>query len=94
MLSFVVLGCSLPFIWLSGLIGELIGIIATLGLAAMLLCWYFGDLDGKTVLITTFSLGIISALFLASEQIAAAIENALLAISEFFSELIGYMWTT
>lgn len=92
LLSFLVFGGSLPFIKLADIIGGLIGLIDTVGLAAMLLCWHFGDLDGITVLIASITLGILSALFLAAEDIAMFIEDILDSAADFFVELIENMW--
>lgn len=88
-LSFVVLGCSLPFVLLSEMLGSLLGVFSALCLGAMLFAWRFGDLDGKTVLLCSFALGLMSALFFAAEEIAAAIELKLECASEFFGDLIS-----
>ena len=92
LLSFLVLGFSLPFVLLSEALGSLLGIFSAVCLAAMLYAWRFGDLDGKTVLLCSFALGLLSALFFAAEEIAAAIEEKLSATSEFFGDLISDMW--
>lgn len=92
-ISFIVFGCSLPFVLLSDIIGTILGLISAVGLAGMFICWRFGDLDGKTVLICAFTFGILSALFLAAEDIAAAIEEKLSDASDFFGYLIADMWT-
>lgn len=58
----------------------------------MLFAWRFGDLEGKYVIGCTIILGILSALFFAAEDIAAAIELKLEGASEFFEDLISDMW--
>lgn len=91
-LSFIVLGCSLPFVLLSKVLGSLIGVFSALGLAVMLFAWRFGDLEGKYVIGCAAILGLLSALFFAAEEIAAAIEIKLESASEFFGDLILDMW--
>ena len=90
--SFLVLGCSLPFVLLSEVLGSLIGFFSALGLAVMLFAWRFGDLEGKYVIGCTAILGLLSALFFAAEEIAAAIQCKLESASEFFGDLISDMW--
>ena len=60
-------------------------------LGAILFAWRFGDLDGKSVLICSFALGLLSALFFAAEEIAAAIDLKIESASEFFGDLISDM---
>lgn len=90
--AFIVFAFSLPFVYLSEILGGFLAILAAVGVGAMLLCWRFGDLDGKTVLIVTFSLGLLSALLMAAEEITEFIEDKLASVSEFFSDLIEDMW--
>lgn len=91
-LSFVVLGCSLPFVLLSEMLGSLLGVFSALCLGAMLFAWRFGDLEGKYIIGCAAILGLLSALFFAAEEIAAAIELKLESASEFFGDLITDMW--
>ena len=92
LLSYIVLGCSLPFVLLSEWLGSLIGVLSGLCLIAMLFAWRFGDLEGKYVIGCTAILGLLSALFFAAEEIAAAIQCKLESVSEFFADLISDMW--
>ena len=92
-LSYIVLGCSLPFVLLSEWLGSLIGVLSGLCLIAMFFAWRFGDLEGKYVIGCTAILGLLSALFFGAEEIATAIQCKLDSVSEFFGDLIYDMWT-
>lgn len=91
-LSYIVLGCSLPFVLLSEWLGSLIGVLSGLCLIAMLFAWHFGDLEGKYVIGCTAILGLLSALFFGAEEIATAIQCKLDSVSEFFGDLISDIW--
>ena len=92
LLSYIVLGCSLPFVLLSEWLGSLIGVLSGLCLIAMLFAWRFGDLEGKYVIGCTAILGLLSALFFAAEEIATAIQCKLDSVSDFFGDLISDIW--
>ena len=78
---------SIPFMILSEIFGYLLGMISALGLVTILFAWRFGDLEGKHVIGCTAILGLLSALFFAAEEIAAAIQCKLERVSEFFADL-------
>lgn len=90
--SFLVVAFSLPFVKLAELLGGLLLLITSVGLGAMLLCWYSGSLDGKTVLIVAFTFGLISALLFAAEAIAEFICDKIDDLLFLFDSLIEDMW--
>lgn len=90
--SFLVLAFSLPFVMLAEMVGGLLLLFTSVSLGAMLLCWYFGSFDGKTVLIVAFFLGLISTLLLAAEAIAEFICGKMDDIALLCDSLIGDMW--
>ena len=90
--SFLVVAFSLPFVKLAEIVGGLLLLITSVGLGAMLLCWYSGSLDGKTVLIVAFTFGLISALLFAAEAIAEYICDKIDDLLFLFDSLIDDMW--
>lgn len=90
--SFLVFAFSLPFVKLAEILGGLLLLITSVGIGAMLLCWYFGSVDGKTVLVVGCTFGLVSALLFASEDIAGFIYDKLEDASFFIDDLIEDMW--
>ena len=91
--AFIAYAIAIPFVMLSEIFGSLLAVFSALGVGAMILCWRFGDLDGKTVIIAALVLGMLCALLFTAETFAAAIEEKLSSASDFFGDLIEDIWT-
>ncbi len=90
--SFLVQAFSLPFVHLADMVGAFLLILTSACIGIMLLCWYFGSLDGKTVLIVGFTFGLISGLLFAVEYIALFISGKMDDAAFFCEGLIEDIW--
>ena len=92
LLSFLAVAISLPFVMVADLLGTLLSLITTLGVLAMIICWCSGNIDGKTLLVVSFIMGILIALLFAAESIAEYISDRFNDVTFFIEGLIDNIW--